>query len=186
MVAWRRGDRIKDRANAPLISNATVNRSATKVLQRLFTFFKAEGATIRARTELGAISAARAGRAGARAAGRGSRRRSMTRCATTTRPLHSCAPADCDKANASRRGGSEVNFGSRPQIVRTGKGGKRVTFPITSRCGNSCSVAGAPRVRVHLCRRTDGTATGRVQGQRYPLTYHRGQVHGSGCEPRRG
>jgi integrase len=44
MVAWRRGHRIKDRAHAPLISPATVNRSATKVLQRLFTFAKSEGA----------------------------------------------------------------------------------------------------------------------------------------------
>jgi hypothetical protein len=44
MVAWRRGHHIKDRKKAPLISNATVNRSATKVLQRVFTFAKAEGA----------------------------------------------------------------------------------------------------------------------------------------------
>ena len=47
MVAWRRGHRAsrrKDLKNAPLISNATVNRSATKVLQRLFTFARAEGA----------------------------------------------------------------------------------------------------------------------------------------------
>lgn len=35
MVAWRRGHRIKGREHAALISNATVNRSATKVLQRL-------------------------------------------------------------------------------------------------------------------------------------------------------
>jgi hypothetical protein len=45
MVAWRRGHRIKDRKSAALISNATVNRSATKVLQRLFTFAKAEKAS---------------------------------------------------------------------------------------------------------------------------------------------
>ena len=44
MVAWRRGHRIKGRADAPLIANATVNRSATKVLERLFSFAKAEGA----------------------------------------------------------------------------------------------------------------------------------------------
>jgi len=30
MVAWRRGHRIKGRKDAPLISNATVNRSATR------------------------------------------------------------------------------------------------------------------------------------------------------------
>jgi integrase len=44
MVAWRRGHRIKSRGDAPLISPATVNRSATKILQRLFTFAKSEGA----------------------------------------------------------------------------------------------------------------------------------------------
>ena len=44
MVAWRRGHHVKGRADAPLISNSTVNRSTTKVLQRLFTFAKAEGA----------------------------------------------------------------------------------------------------------------------------------------------
>jgi hypothetical protein len=44
MVAWRRGHHVRDRKKAPLISNATVNRSATKVLQRIFTFAKEEGA----------------------------------------------------------------------------------------------------------------------------------------------
>src|SRR5262245_47718263 len=52
LVAWRRGHRVSRRGKPtkeqrealPLISNATVNRSATKVLQRLFTFAKAEGA----------------------------------------------------------------------------------------------------------------------------------------------
>jgi hypothetical protein len=44
MVAWRRGHHVKDRKKASLIPNATVNRSATKMLQRLFTFAKDEGA----------------------------------------------------------------------------------------------------------------------------------------------
>jgi hypothetical protein len=44
MVAWRRGHRIKGRADALLISNSTVNRSSSKVLQRFFSFAKAEGA----------------------------------------------------------------------------------------------------------------------------------------------
>lgn len=45
MVAWRRGHRVsrrgkltKEKGGLPLISKATVNRSTTKVLQRLFTF----------------------------------------------------------------------------------------------------------------------------------------------------
>jgi hypothetical protein len=52
LVAWRRGHRVSRRGKLtkggrealPLISNATVNRSTTKVLQRLFAFAKAEGA----------------------------------------------------------------------------------------------------------------------------------------------
>jgi hypothetical protein len=43
MVSWRRGHRIKGKEDAPLIAPATVNRSTTKVLQRIFTFAKAEG-----------------------------------------------------------------------------------------------------------------------------------------------
>ena len=53
LVAWRRGHRVSRRGKPtkeqrealPLVSNATVNRSASKVLQRLFKFAKAEGAT---------------------------------------------------------------------------------------------------------------------------------------------
>ena len=52
LVAWRRGHKVsrrgkptkEQRAALPLISNATVNRSTTKVLMRLFTFAKAAGA----------------------------------------------------------------------------------------------------------------------------------------------
>jgi len=46
MVAWRRGHHRKGRKKAPLIASATVNRSTTQVLQRLFTFAKAEGAVL--------------------------------------------------------------------------------------------------------------------------------------------
>jgi hypothetical protein len=52
LVTWRRGHKVsrrgkptkEQRAALPLISNATVNRSTTKVLMRLFTFAKAAGA----------------------------------------------------------------------------------------------------------------------------------------------
>jgi hypothetical protein len=49
LVAWRRGHRVtrtkkrKDAEDAPLISNATVNRSTTEVLKKLFTRAKAWG-----------------------------------------------------------------------------------------------------------------------------------------------
>jgi len=49
LVAWRRGHRViraknrkeRDVADAPLISNATVGRSTTEVLKKLFTRVKA-------------------------------------------------------------------------------------------------------------------------------------------------
>src|SRR5277367_4929816 len=52
LVAWRRGHRVKRRGKRtneeqealPLISNATVNRSTIRVLERLFAFSRAEGA----------------------------------------------------------------------------------------------------------------------------------------------
>jgi integrase len=106
MVALRRGHHVKGRKKAPLISNATVNRSATKVLQRIFTFAKAEGAQAAAFDE--AMRAdyepffdfVRAQASGLR----------QKECVTLR--------------------WSEVNFGTK-QIVRIGKGGRRVVFPIT-------------------------------------------------------
>ncbi|UWU89600.1 hypothetical protein [Bradyrhizobium sp. CB1015] len=64
MVAWRRGHRVSRRGKRtkeeeqalPLISNATVNRSTTKVLQRLFTFAKAEGAVFESEPRWGTCS----------------------------------------------------------------------------------------------------------------------------------
>jgi hypothetical protein len=51
LVAWRRGHRVKDHRKEvpksapplPLVSNATVNRSTTEVLKKLFTRAKAWG-----------------------------------------------------------------------------------------------------------------------------------------------
>jgi hypothetical protein len=100
MVAWRRGHHVKDRAKAPLISNATVNRSAIKVLQRLFTFAKAEGATFEREPKWGElllpepVERVRELQDDEAAA-------SMMRCATIMdRSSPSCARAACGKPNA--------------------------------------------------------------------------------------
>src|SRR5215471_18475833 len=138
LIAWRRGHRVsrrgkltkEKREGLPLISNATVNRSTTKVLQRLFAFAKAEGAVFdnepkweelllpepeeRVRElkseESDAIEGAMRDDYGsffdfARASGM-----RLKECVTLR--------------------WSEVDFGTR-QIVRIGKGGRRVVFPIT-------------------------------------------------------
>jgi integrase len=180
MVAWRRGHRVsrrgkrtKDQEQAlPLISNATVNRSATKVLQRLFTFAKAEKAVFDDEPEWDKL--------------------------LLPEPLERVRELKIEEADALdesmradyepffdfvRASGmrlkecvtlrwSEVDFGTR-QIVRIGKGGRRVVFPITSAvreilfplqgqhpefCFTYVAVYGNKRL-------------GRVRGQRYPLTY---------------
>jgi len=130
MVAWRRSHRIKGRAHERLISNATVNRSTTKVLQRLFTFARAEGATFDHEPRWGDLM--------------------MKEPIERVRKLQDQEAAALDDAMRDdyapffafvRASGlrqtecitlrwSEVNFGTR-QIVRTGKGGKRLSFPIT-------------------------------------------------------
>jgi integrase len=171
LVAWRRGHHIKGREKAPLISNATVNRSATKVLQRIFNFAKAEGAVFEDEAKWGELL--------------------LPEPVERVRELHDDEATAFDKAMRDDYGPffefvrasglrqkecvtlrwSEVNFGTR-QIVRLGKGGRRVVFPITDTIRDILfplqgqhpefvftyvAVYGNKRLR-------------RVRGQRYPLT----------------
>lgn len=130
MVAWRRGHRIKGRKNAPLVSNATVNRSAIKVLQRLFTFAKEEGASFDNEPKWKELL--------------------LPEPVERVRELQDDEAAALDEAVRDDYGPffefvrasglrqaecvtlrwSEVNFSTK-QIVRLGKGGRRVVFPIT-------------------------------------------------------
>src|SRR5713101_2048002 len=130
MVAWRRGHHVKGRKKAPLISNATVNRSATKVLQRLFTFAKAEGAQFEREPKWTELL--------------------LPEPLERVRELQDDEAAAFDEAMRDDYGPffefvrasglrlkecvtlrwTEVNFGTK-QIVRVGKGGRRVVFPIT-------------------------------------------------------
>ena len=154
MVAWRRGHRIKGRADAPLIANATVNRSVTKALERLFAFAKSEGAVFEREPKWGELL--------------------LAEPQERVRELQDDEAAALDEAMRDDYGPffdfvrasglrqrecitlrwSEVNFGTK-QIVRPGKGGRRVTFPITdTHQGDPVPAAGsAPGVRIHLCRR---------------------------------
>ena len=171
MVAWRRGHHVKGSEKAPLISNATVNRSATKVLQRIFTFAKAEGAQFEREprwTEL-----------------------LLPEPLERVRELHDDEVAAFDEAMRDdyepffefvRASGlrqkecvtlrwTEVNFGAR-QIVRIGKGGRRVVFPITDTIREILYPLQGQHpefvftyVVVYGNKRLH-----RVRGQRYPLT----------------
>ena len=172
MVAWRRGHRIKGRKNAPLISNATVNRSATKVLQSLFRFAKAEGAEFVREPKWGELL--------------------LPEPLERVRELQDEEAAAFDEAMRDDYGPffefvrasglrlkecvtlrwTEVNFGTK-QIVRIGKGGRRIVFPITdtireisSRCRASTTNSVSPMSRLRQ------QAAGPRAGQRYPLTYN--------------
>ena len=171
MVAWRRGHHVKGRKKAPLISPATVNRSATKVLQRLFMFAKAEGAQFE----------------------RGPRWTDLLlpEPQERVRELQDDEAAAFDEAMRAdyepffefvRASGlrqkecvtlrwSEVNFGTR-QIVRIGKGGRRVVFPITDTIREILfPLQGQhPEFVFTYVAKYGNKRLGRLRGQRYPLT----------------
>jgi integrase len=171
LVAWRRGHRVKDRKKAPLISNATVNRSATKVLQRLFTFAKAEGAQFEHEpkwTELLLPEPLE-------------RVRELQDDEATA--LDAAMRADYEpffefvRASGLRQKEcvtlrwTEVNFGTR-QIVRIGKGGRRVVFPITDAIREILfPLQGQhPEFVFTYVAIYGNKRLGRVRGQRYQLT----------------
>lgn len=181
MVAWRRGHRVsrrgklskEERDSLPLISNATVNRSATKVLQRLFTFAKGEKAQFEHEPDWSALL--------------------LPEPEERVRELQDDEAVAFDEAMRDDYGPffdfvrasglrlkecvtlrwSEVNFGTQ-QIVRIGKGGRRVVFPITGAIREILFPLQGQHpefvftyVAIYGNKRMD-----RVRGQRYPLTYN--------------
>jgi integrase len=138
LVAWRRGHRVsrcgkltkEEREALPLVSNATVNRSATKVLQRLFTFAKAEGAIFENEPKWDDLLLAEPEErvrelkieeaTAIEEAMRNDYGPFFALVRATGMRLKECVTLRW----------AEVDFGAR-QIVRTGKGGRRVVFPIT-------------------------------------------------------
>jgi integrase len=171
MVAWRRGHRIKGRVDAPLISNGTVNRSSTKVLQRLFSFAKAEGAQfdrepkwtelllpepeerVRELQEEEAVAFEDAMR-------------------TDYEPFFEFVRASgMRQKECITLRWSEVNFATR-QIVRLGKGSRRVVFPITESIREILfPLRGQHAEYVFTYVAIYGNKRlGRVRGERYPLT----------------
>lgn len=180
LVAWRRGHRVSRRGKRtkeaeqalPLVSNATVNRSATKVLQRLFTFAKAEKVVFENEPEWGKLLLAEPEERVRELKGE------EADALDEAMRLDYAPFFDFVRASGMRLKEcvtlrwAEVDFGTR-QIVRFGKGKRRVVFPITEAvreilfplrgqhpefCFTYVAVYGNKRL-------------GRVRGQRYPLTY---------------
>lgn len=180
MVAWRRGHHVTRRGKRtkaenealPLVSNATVNRSATKVLQRIFTFAKAEGAVFDNEPKWGELLLPEP------------EERVRELQGEESAAIESAMRADYGpffdfvRASGMRLKEcvtlrwSEVNFGTK-QIVRTGKGGRRIVFPVTSTVRDILFPLQGHHpdfvftyIAVYGNRQLE-----RVRGRRYPLTY---------------
>jgi integrase len=181
LVAWRRGHRVsrrgkrtkEEREALPLISKATVNRSTTRVLQRLFTFAKAEGAVFENEPNWDGLL--------------------LPEPEERVRELQNDEAAAFDRAMRTDYGPffdfvrasgmrlkecvtlrwSEVNFGTR-QIVRIGKGDRRVVFPITGTVREILfPLQGQHPDFVFTYVAIYGNKRlGRLRGQRYPLSYN--------------
>jgi len=179
LVAWRRGHRVKDHRkeipkNAPLlplVSNATVNRSTTEVLKKLFTRAKAWGIRFdhepnwkqhwlkepqeRVRELHG---------------GEADRLEDTTR--DDYRPILEFAGASGLRLNECLLRWSEVNWDAR-KIEKQGKGDKRVSVPITDTIREILwPLRGhhPEMVFTYIAKRTR-KAQKLVKGQRYPVTY---------------
>lgn len=179
LVAWRRGHRVtrhgKPKKKAPvppLIAPATVNRSTTEVLKKLFTRAKAWG--IRFDREANwkqhwlkepqeIVRELRGDEA--------NRLEDATR--DDYRAIFELASASGLRFNECLLRWSEVNWEAR-KIEKQGKGDKRVSVPITDAIREILwPLRGhhPEAVFTYVARRTKRGA-GLIKGERYPITYN--------------
>jgi integrase len=175
LVSWRRGHRVirakkrKDAEDAPMISNATVNRSTTEVLKKLFTRAKAWGVRLDREPNWKAHWLPEPQERVRELVGdEGDRLEAATR--TDYGPFFAFARASGLRLRECLLRWPEVDWDAR-QIRKTGKGGKLVTAPITSTIRAILwPLRGhhSDHVFTYVAQRT---RSGHVKGQRYPLTY---------------
>lgn len=170
MVERRRGQRSKN--GGKLVANATVNRSATEVLRKVFT---------RARKKWGARFAHEPDwkdhilpEPQERVRELHDHERELIDAAMRDDlvPFFAFASASGLRLNECLLKWSEVNWGA-GQIVKTGKGGKRISVPITPTIKAILRpLMGDDPVYVftYVANRTD-PRKGLVKGKLYPLTY---------------
>lgn len=166
LVAWRRGHRVRD--GGPLISPFTVN-DTTEQLKKLFTRAKAWGVRFdqepkwrehwlkepqeRVR-ELRDDEADRLDEA----------------MREDYAPFFAFAKASGLRLRECLLRWSEVDWSAR-QIVKTGKGGKLVTVPITSAIRDILWPLQGHHAEHVFTYQAQRTRDGRVKGERHPLTY---------------
>jgi integrase len=177
LVAWRRGHRVvrstkrkaKDAPEPPLISNATVNRSTTEVLKKLFTRAKAWGIRFDREPNWKAHWLPEPQERVRELVGdEGDRLEAATRA--DYGPFFDFARASGLRLRECLLRWPEVDWDTR-QIRKLGKGGKLVSVPITSTIRAILwPLRGhhAEHVFTYIAQRTKG---GKIKGQRYPLTY---------------
>lgn len=175
MVAWRRGHRLArwNQANPPLVSNTTVNNSVTKVLQRIFSFAKSEGAVFQHEPRWSELMLDRP------------EERVRELKDDEADALDANMRADYEPFFAFARASgmrlkecvglrwSEVNLGTR-QIIKIGKGKRRIVFPITDTIreiifplqGNH------PEFVFTYVAMVINRRLGVIRGHRYPITYN--------------
>lgn len=175
LVAWRRGQRVVRNkrlkpADCPLISNATVNRSTTEVLKKLFTRAKnAWGVKFehepRWREHMLKEPAERVREL---VGDEGERLQAAT--STDYEPFFAFAKASGLRLRECFLLWSEVNWDV-GRIQKRGKGGKLVTVPITSAVRLILWPLRGHHADAVFTYIAKSTQNGRVKGQRYPLTY---------------
>jgi integrase len=177
LVAWRRGHRVarqgkgKDRErDAPLVAPATVNRSTTEVLKKLFTRAKAWGVQFEREPEW--------------------KRHWLKEPEERVREL---MPAELTALDATARDDyrdimdfagasglrlnecllrwSEVNWEGR-QIIKTGKGGRKITASITPLIREILWPLRGHHPEFVFTYVAKRTRKNLVRGQRYPVTYN--------------
>jgi integrase len=167
LVSWRRGHKVPGKDQ--LISNATVNRSTTEVVKKLFTYCKGLGVRFDREPKW--------------------RTHTLPEPVEHVRELHDDEAERLDQAMrddyaplfafAHTTGlrqrecvtlrWSEVNWRTK-QIVKLGKGGKRVTTPITTTVRSILWPLQGHHPEFVFTYVAERSRDGRAKGERYPLT----------------
>jgi len=175
LVAWRRGHHVirtrtrNDAQHAPLISNATVNRSTTEVLKKLFTRAKAWGVPFDREPNWKAHWLPEPQERVRELVGdEGARLEAATR--EDYGPFFAFARASGLRLRECLLRWLEVDWDAR-QIRKAGKGGKLVTAPITPTIRSILWPLRGHHSEHAFTYVAVRTRAGKVKGQRYPLTY---------------
>jgi integrase len=174
LVSWRRGHRIvrskkSKPADCPLVAPATVNRSTTEVLKKLFTWAKSRGVSFKAEPKWKAHMLEEPQERVRELVGdEGDRLEEATR--DDYAPFFAYARAAALRLRECLLRWDEVDWDA-GQVRKLGKGGKLVTAPITSEVRSILWPLRGHHpdyVFTYIAQRTRG---GRIKGKRYPLTY---------------